>query len=141
MIDPKAVSAGSASACQHLLAVSLVDYTYSNCVVIADEAGATSPNRPALPETLHTEGIALEKLRKSIFGLVEATTCFLKVNQFTLSVLRIPALSGAEKASLHDFFLNHSRSLDEHESVKEVEVPVAATEIEKGSLKTKKCCW
>ena len=143
MIDRQSVTAGSANACRHLLAVSIVDYMYSNSVAspatpkeTATAAVAVSPPLPPppppsslsspLPETLDTEGIALEKTRGEIFGLVEATACLLKVNQFTMSVLKKPALSAAEKATLYDFFRNHSRSLDQHETVKEVEVPVGS---------------
>lgn len=153
MIDPGMVSSGSANVCRHLLSVSIVEHVYSNCAAPTSVvAGATAANtdgggtpstesapqdKLALPETFDTEGIAFEKMRKSVFSLVEATTCFLKVNQFTLSVLCKPALSATEKASLYDFFVNHSRSLDQLESVKEVEVPVEATNSKKMLLVTR----
>ena len=147
MIDREEVKNGNASACRHLLAVSITDYVYSNSTRAAAAAAAASATvnvapftdcttttastkkitSPRLPETLDVESSALEKVQEEIFGLVEATACILKTNQFAMTVFKNGGgpLSNTEKSTLYEFFRNHSRELDQHESVKEVEVPIA----------------
>ena len=140
MIDRSQVTAGSAVACRHLLAVSIVDHMYSNSTINStdvisksgsaqQESAGNEPTHgpPALPETLDTEGTALEAIRDNVFRLVEATSCILKVNQFALSVLKVPALSSVEKAKLYDFLRNHSRYHEQLETVKEITVAADST--------------